>query len=265
MKQTEIEYLIIEGKKCQGMIKEFDSEFEYSQYSKIVLSSCESIDAVTDYQAITDFAERTSTSSDEKKDYESLCGMVSRFKTRHHRKTTLEAIVDSREIIDSLKDMKEIADYRAQKWDGSSARKASEYISKVIQAGEECSGFFSRKIYSGTLGIDAIAADLFKGKLDKSYAVKKSEPAKENPTQAKSEPAKVYSSHAFENMPLYSSNSRPAEQKKRIPKPEKKERDPYEDVYAILRGGDKWVEAQHKKEYGNIFEKIFYSILYPGY
>jgi hypothetical protein len=253
MKQSEIEYLIIEGKKCQGMIKEFDSEFEYSQYSKIVLSSCESIDAVTDYQAITDFAERTNKSSDEKKDYESLCGMVSRFKTRHHRKTTLEAIVDSREIIDSLKDMKEIADYRAQKWDGSSARKASEYISKVIQAGEECSGFFSRKIYSGNLGIDAIAADLFKGKLDKSYAVKKSEPAK------------VTSSHAFENMPLYSSNSRPAEKKKSIPKPEKKEKDPYQKVYETLSDFEKWSYAQTKKNCGNIFEKIFYSILYPGW
>ena len=246
MRQSEIEYLLLEAKKCQGMVKNIDSDFEFESYAKITPNFRNSSAAENEYRRIIDSAENKNSGYNGQCDYETLCGLISGFKAEYHSKASLEFKVDSTAIMESLDDMKAIADYYARKNNSLPAKDASEYIKGVIQEGKKYRRLFSRKVYSGKLGIEAVAADLFRGNIDKDYAIKNFECKNENSN-------------------LISFNNSEEEKPKKRKNPEKKESDPYQKVYDIFSDFEKWNYAQSKKDFGNIFEKIFYSIIYPGF
>ena len=127
----------------------------------------------------------------------------------------------------------------------------SKYISKVISEAKKCAGgVFHGNTYSGTLSVEAIAADLFKGKIyDESEIEEELE---------KTENAGNQNGTEDSGKVIYFGNK--DKPKNRC---EKKARDPYQGVYDILRGHSRRLVIDSKKMDGNIFEKIFYSILYP--
>lgn len=260
MKQSEIEYLVIEAKKCQGLVKEFYPEFEYRSYSSNIFTSRRKDEPVEkEYGRIIDVAERKTASGYDLKDYDTLSDLIMKYTLKS--KNRLEASVDASRIISSLEEMKEIACYYAGKKEEYCKEEAvttSKYISKVISEAKKCvEGLFFKNIsYSGRLSIEAIAADLFKGKIYDESKIEDEVEKIEN-MQYHKETGK------FSAEKYVGNNVELGEPKKSRRNSRKEEEDPYGGVYEILRDSSKRLHADSKKMDGNIFEKIFYSILYP--
>jgi hypothetical protein len=261
MKQSEIEYLVIEAKKCQGLVKELDSDFEFEGYAKNNFF-CKKTDGPVEkeYGRIIDVAERKTASGYDLKDYDTLSDLIMKYTLKS--KNRLEASVDASRIISSLEEMKEIAGYYAGKkeeYRKEEAVTASKYISKVISEAKKCAGgVFHENTYSGTLSIEAIAADLFKGKIYDESKIEDEVEKIENLQYHKETGKFSAEKYVGNNIEL----GEPKKSRRNSRKEEDDRDSPYKGVYEILEDSSRRLSAESKKMDGNIFEKIFYTIFY---
>jgi hypothetical protein len=245
MKQSEIEYLVIEAKKCQGLVKELDSDFEFEGYAKNNFF-CKKTDGPVEkeYGRIIDVAERKTASGYDLKDYDTLSDLIMKY------------------TLKSLEEMKEIAGYYAGKkeeYRKEEAVTASKYISKVISEAKKCAGgVFHENTYSGTLSIEAIAADLFKGKIYDESKIEDEVEKIENLQYHKETGKFSAEKYVGNNIEL----GEPKKSRRNSRKEEDDRDSPYKGVYEILEDSSRRLSAESKKMDGNIFEKIFYTIFY---
>ena len=136
---------------------------------------------------------------------------------------------------------------RQEEYRKEEAVTASKYISKVISEAKKCAGglFFKNTSYSGRLSIEAIAADLFRGKIYDESEIEDEVEKIEN-LQYHKETGK------FSAEKYFGDNIELGEPKKSRRNSRKEEEDHYEGVYEILRDSSKRLHADSKKMDGNL-------------
>jgi len=221
--QQEIEDILIHAKYCQGLLKEFVPEFEYISYIRNEYSKGETKAS----HEIREVAERKNSSGNDAVDYQKLCNLIIASKAAHTLDWRSE--VDLENIIDSLQEMREIARFyaRNREYRLSKAEEAEHELSSLLDKCKRAKGVFGSSSYYGVIGVEAIAADIFKGSVKyrhKNNGEKKEEPKKiENKKRPEdNDPyAEVYRllrKDPFQGFTLHLNKSK----------------DPYEEVYRLL-------------------------------
>ncbi|MEM3370328.1 MAG: hypothetical protein QW471_01370 [Candidatus Woesearchaeota archaeon] len=223
--QSEIEDILINAKYCQGLLKEAVPDFKYVSYAKNSYTRGECKDE--SIERIRSFKEDENCKKlDERTAYSELCRRIAVSKAEGKINWTSEVSLD--EIIYSLEEMRDIAHFYAEnkEYRISAAETAEKEIVKLIKKCRKHRRILARSKYCGPLSVEALAADIFEGRI-------------------------IYEERSEDE---YRSWLRKI---CLIPKNE-------DDMRKLMeRTSDMWNYACHKKSFGNIFEKIFYSILYP--